>query len=76
MLVRGARVSVVLWPPLGPPPRLAGGPGQGWDSEGRSRGSAGTGRDGLCAPRSRGRGGFVPHSVTEFEVLELELNEQ
>lgn len=32
--------------------------------------------DGLWAPRSRGRGGFVPHSVTDFEVLELELNEQ
>lgn len=36
----------------------------------------GQGQDGLCAPRSRGRGGFVPHSVTDFEVLELELNEQ
>lgn len=53
------------------PPRLApAGLGQ------RGTAGAGTGRDGLCAPRSRGRGGFVPHSVTDFEVLELELNEQ
>lgn len=70
----GARVSVALRrPPLAPSPLCQGG---GGSLPGLGRGGGQRGGQGRCAPRSRGRGGFVPHRVTDFEVLELELNEQ
>lgn len=65
-VLRDARVSILLGLPRSPPraERPWAGLGQRGTPQG-TRGGSGEG-DRLCAPRSKGRGGFVPHSVTDF----------
>lgn len=65
-VLQDARVSILLGLPRSPP--RAEWPWAGLGQRGTSQGTRGGSGEGdrLCAPRSKGRGGFVPHSVTDF----------